>query len=531
VLKGLIAARGGTVLRVLGLLLCCCCLSLLPACSPDALKQVEVNPAGAVRLPAEEYILLRAYRPDISIELNRLDGAPARFTVMVQNMAAEYAQVTLSATPGRQEASVTRRIISDTEIALDIEGGEGKQIIELFTRPADTGGPVTFAVVGDSQGRNDTLAVALDQINQSEAAFLIHLGDFTPSGQEGEYLAFLETLQHLAIPCYTVPGNHDIKGNGAMLYQNLLAPSFHYFDYRGLRLVFLDSSTLELGEAQLAWLEDLLAQGDRGVLLFQHAPPVDPRGKGHALLDPGEAQRFLALAAGAGSAVKGMFFGHIHIYHAQVEDGIACVISGGGGASLYAPPDEGGYHHYTLVTVTEEGSVRVEPCPVEPPARSLDISCYGRKGELEITAAELEAMSVISGQSCFQNIYGNFRGEGTYRGVPVSRLVEAVGGMEPGDQLLVYSGDGYVQAYAYENVYPREAGWYGYQGDMILAIEYNGTTPPEWEDGYRIVFLPEDGVYDNSDCEHSSAPGQGWHLYQSAGSRWVRMVTRLEVLP
>ena len=140
-------------------------------------------------------------------------------------------------------------------------------------------------------------------------------------------------------------------------------------------------------------------------------------------------------------------------------------------------------------------------------------------------------MADRSGQSSFQNIHGNYRGEGTYRGVPVSRLVEAAGGMEPGERLLVYSHDGYVQAYAYENVYPRESGWYGHQGEMILAIEYNGSTPPEWQDGYRIAFLPEDGVYDNNDCARTSVPGQGWHLYQSAGSRWVRMVARLEVLP
>jgi hypothetical protein len=66
---------------------------------------------------------------------------------------------------------------------------------------------------------------------------------------------------------------------------------------------------------------------------------------------------------------------------------------------------------------------------------------------------------------------------------------------------------------------------------MALAVEYNNTSVSEWPDGYRITFFPEDGVYDNEDCSLTSAPGQGWHLYQSAGGRWVRNVIRLEVVP
>jgi hypothetical protein len=65
---------------------------------------------------------------------------------------------------------------------------------------------------------------------------------------------------------------------------------------------------------------------------------------------------------------------------------------------------------------------------------------------------------------------------------------------------------------------------------MALAVEFNGLMVPEWQDGYRIAFFPEDGVYDNEDCALTSAEGQGWHLYESAGGRWVKTVVRMEVI-
>jgi hypothetical protein len=519
------------VLRILGALLLFFCLILLQACSLPALIPVEVTPDGAVRLPSEEGILLRAYRPEISLELNWSEGSPASTMVTVQNVAASNIELKVTPTGGQKAASVTARVISNTVLFLEIDGGEGKQVIELFLRPLDTGKAITFAVLGDSQGKNDILAAIIEEINGSGAQFLIHLGDMVPSGREEEYLEFLETMAFLNIPYYTVPGNHDVKWDGLALYQKLLAPPVYYFDYFDLRLIFLDSSLLGLGQEQLVWLDDLLSDSSRDALLFHHVPPVDPRGKEHSFLDVAEAQQFLELAASKNTPVLGMFSGHIHMFYCKILNGMTYVVSGGGGANLYASPGEGGYHHYTLVSFSEDGLLQVEPYPVEPPTRSLEISVYGREGERDFTAAELNKMANFTREGSFQNVHGNFRSEGLYRGIPVSKLVEAVGGMEPGDNLLVISRDGYTQLYAYENVYPRAAGWYGYQGEMVLAIEYNGSSPPEWQDGYRITFLPEDGVYDNEDCARTSAPGQGWHLYESAGARWVRAVTRLEVIP
>ena len=84
--------------------------------------------------------------------------------------------------------------------------------------------------------------------------------------------------------------------------------------------------------------------------------------------------------------------------------------------------------------------------------------------------------------------------------------------------------------FSYDNVYPN-ASWYDVQGDMILAYSLNGTDVLDWTDGMRLVMLPADEAYSNSDCLETSAPGMGYHVYPSAGARWVRFVSYIEVIP
>ncbi len=115
-----------------------------------------------------------------------------------------------------------------------------------------------------------------------------------------------------------------------------------------------------------------------------------------------------------------------------------------------------------------------------------------------------------------------------YAGVRVAALVDLVGGMRPRQVLVVTSSDGYAQEFAYENVYPS-AKWLAIQGEMLLAYEKDGATHPAWGEGPRVVFAPADGVYHNTDCAATSVPGQGWNVYESAGARWARYISRIEV--
>ncbi len=488
---------------------------------------VEIAADGALVLPSRgKEIRLRAYRPDVEIALawEGEKGGPVQ--VVIENIIPS-SEVKVLPEPGRQAASCSVEPAGPASLLLSLKGG-GRQRLQL--RPsAKEGGPF-FAVFGDSQGHNEVLAEIIKAVNAHEVDFLICLGDMVASGTEEEYRAFQETMAGSNCPYYTVPGNHDIKGEGAGYYRSRLAPADYSFDYAGCRFIFMDSSLMTLSEAQLEWLQKTLDGGLPG-LIFLHVPPLDPRKKeDHAFLDPRQADNFLELLAEPPGRALAVFSGHIHMYHHQVLDGVHHVISGGGGASLYAPPDRGGYHHFTLCRITAEG-LQLEPVPVEAPPRPEELVVSGPSGDYIYTLEELDRLATLEKELSFQNRYNNYVGKGLYRGVPVSTLLEQAGGIKPGDTLMVYALDGYSQAFAYENVYPESRGWEERQGIMALAVEFDGRMVPEWQDGYRIVFFTEDGVYDNEDCALTSAEGQGWHLYESAGGRWVKTVVRLEVIP
>lgn len=502
---------------------------ILLSCSPRQ-STVKVEPEGALLIPSQgEETRLRAYCPEIELTLTWQEGESGSAAVVVENIAAESAEIKVTPEAGQQEASCTVEQVSPTVLRLNVKGS-GTQRLELKPASADKGMPFQFAVVGDCQGRIDVLNKIIEEVNKSDADFLICLGDLVASGSDEEYRAFQEAMMELNCPYYTIPGNHDVKGDGIDYYRKNLGPEYYSFDYRGSRFFLLDSSSMGMDDEQLAWLQEKLGEGEQPGYLFLHVPPVDPRGSDHAFIDLDQAQAFIELAAAPTSPVKGIFSGHIHMFYQGQIEGLDFVISGGGGASLYASADQGGYYHFALCRVAADG-LQVEPVKIDVPSRSDELVVNGKKGDVIISQQELDEMAVLEGELSFENQFGNFKGKGVYRAVPIRDLVEKVGGMEPGDNLMVYALDGYSQIFAYENVYPESCGWTERQGEMALAIEYNNTSVPEWPDGYRIAFFPEDGVYDNEDCSLTSAPGQGWHLYQSAGGRWVRNVIRLEVVP
>ena len=229
--------------------------------------------------------------------------------------------------------------------------------------------------------------------------------------------------------------------------------------------------------------------------------------------------------------VKAVISGHIHYFNHTIINGIHFIVSGGGGAYLYEEPEAGGFHHFTEITIdTLSNNILITPIPLTKDIGSLDIQISKDNSKRIISNHDLlSEFSLIQGYSSFQNQYNNWRANGTYIGVKITSLLETVGGMGPMDVLIIESWDGMKSNFSYPVIYPNST-WKEIQGEIILAYYFANQTVPEYSDGYRIVFLPPDGSYSNEDCKNTSPPEEGWHIWPSAGYRWIKYVRSLTII-
>ncbi len=388
---------------------------------------------------------------------------------------------------------------------------------------------LTFYVLGDSQGYQGGLAEIVSAANENSPRFVFHCGDLTPFGQETQYQSVLDTVSTLTVPFYTTPGNHDIRLDGRVRFTEHFGESSYSFDVQTAHFSVYDSSEGDVDESTYQWLENDLSTTDaEWKFVFTHIPPFDPRpGQNHTLYNSTTSSRLMTLFEQTNVSV--VFSGHIHMFSDSTVNGVRYIITGGAGASLAATEAEGGIYHYITARIS---TTELEIDPVLLGSPSIDRShvlLRGNEEDITLSLDDLSALSLSSAFSSFLNQHGNLRGVGDYVGVTVSELVELVGGLNENQSLRITSSDGFEQMFSYSNVYPNVS-WYQYQGDMILAYQYNGTMVPAWEDGMRIVMMPTDGVYSDDDCALTSAPGQGWNVYPSAGARWIRYVSMIEVV-
>jgi hypothetical protein len=456
---------------------------------------------GIVRAQSEDEVVIWCYKPEVSLRLNGFEG-----DVELRNCIAG------SSVEGVDEYEAP----DNTSISFRSTGSSD----DIYLRPT-VKDSFTFAVLGDSQGRNEILVSILSELGECEFAILC--GDLTPSGMPSEFEAVQEVLDDSPVPVYTTPGNHDAKNDGITEYETRFGPTQYSFDFGGIRFVAADSSDLNITDEQISWMRGEFNDAPRKVIVT-HVPCFDPLGDNHTLY-PDSCDRMFEFIET--DDIEAVFAGHIHAFNHTVVGDTDFIITGGAGATLVD-----GEHHFVNVTVAGSDNLAFEKVEVAIDASNLPhVTLVGRGGmRLDLSYDEMSAMSITEGYSSFENLYDNIGGAGDYSGVSVADLVELVGGISEGDVLRVTSSDGYLQEFAYLNVHTNEA-WLQLQGEMVVALSYESELVPEWEDGPKLVMLAPDGVYNNADCEATSYEGQGYVVYPSAGARWVKCVALVEVIP
>jgi predicted phosphodiesterase len=456
---------------------------------------------GVILSQSANTMTVRCLAPDMTISLGGFAGE-----VILTNCFPNTTVVGGTAPPTRTGSEMRCQVSSSAE--------------ELRVSAVQKSTELRFAVLGDSQGHNYILAKALELVGGCE--FVIHCGDITPSSRDTEFDAFEDTIANLTIPMMTTPGNHDVKLGSYGEYSSRFGPSSYSFDYGGTTFAFVDSSDATISEDEIDWLKEVYDGKSRKVLVT-HMPSYDPFGDNHTL-DAASCDRMQAFVLEEN--VDAVFTGHIHAYHYMRVENTDLTITGGAGGTLVD-----GVHHFVIVTVNETG-FHYEKIDLEDVIipQGPYIQFVGRAGTtLNVTYEELMEMDVVNGYSSYENQFSNIGGQGTYTGVAVRDLINLVGGMLDGDTLRVTSTDTYYQDFGYLNVYPDQD-WLDLQGEMIVALDMDDLSAPEWEEGPRLAMIPQDGLYSNSDCELTSYYGQGYSIYPSAGARWVKNVMTITVM-
>ena len=98
---------------------------------------------------------------------------------------------------------------------------------------------------------------------------------------------------------------------------------------------------------------------------------------------------------------------------------------------------------------------------------------------------------------------------GAVKGTDIKDLCELVGGMSPGEKIMIRASDGFRKYFGYANVYDPEPR----QGPMVLTWwRADDGYIPDYPTGMRLVFFADDHVFGHWDMHECIAP-EYWYNY------------------
>jgi len=151
----------------------------------------------------------------------------------------------------------------------------------------------------------------------SECLAILSTGDLSQDHSAQSYIDFTNNIKKLALPCYCIPGNHDLQ---SIMMPNLLAQGISQVKHINSdywQIIMLDSQVEglvhgELAEEQLAFLQQTLTDNpDKHTLicLHHHVLPVGSNWLDQHMLK--NSDRFLEIVS-AFNNVCAVLSGHVH---------------------------------------------------------------------------------------------------------------------------------------------------------------------------------------------------------------------------
>jgi 3',5'-cyclic AMP phosphodiesterase CpdA len=246
--------------------------------------------------------------------------------------------------------------------------------------------------VGGARYREELLRSAIEEINVAAPDLVVIAGDLTDDGYPDQYPLAEKELAALACPqVVRVPGNHDARNVGYLLYENTFGArdSRRRFTCGDLEvaLVAVDSSKPDIDEGEIgrehyAWIQEGFAEEAdlRVFVCHHHLVPVPGTGRErNQVLDAGDALSVLRQ-----SSVDLVLSGHRHVPYVWPIAGMLLVHSG-----TVSTLRTRGFAHpaYNLIRV-EAGRISVELCVPGGERRSL--GDYPRDWPADLSAREAD---------------------------------------------------------------------------------------------------------------------------------------------
>ncbi len=207
------------------------------------------------------------------------------------------------------------------------------------------GDTLKFVLIGDSQRFYDEVQSFVSKVNSEEdVAFVLLAGDITDFGLSKEFKWINDRLRQLEVPYITIIGNHDMLGNGPLVYSKMFGPTDFSFDVGRYQFICLNTNSLESGMSgsvpDLPWLKKQLDDGShqRQAFVVSHIPPFDNG------FDSTLEKNYASILAHSGR-VKLSMHGHRHQFSVSrpYQDGVTYLVA----ASLNK-------RSYTLVTAWDD---------------------------------------------------------------------------------------------------------------------------------------------------------------------------------
>lgn len=135
------------------------------------------------------------------------------------------------------------------------------------------------AVLSDTHNYYQELNEAIDLINRTGPyAFVVITGDITNYGVLSEFEESLRFFNKLESPFLVLIGNHDILGNGDIIFKRMFGATDFAFTYRDVLFVLFNNSNWESrGRVpNYSWVESQLRETPSSSrVLFTHVSPDD----------------------------------------------------------------------------------------------------------------------------------------------------------------------------------------------------------------------------------------------------------------